>query len=361
MATQDGEDMYSDAGFSLDFGEMDAPPSAALASVSKMKASGTGEAKAIQLHSSGDSNVIDGMPILQIAVPQREKIIANRATKGKADPVKELENAATASNITRVAATLIGHLYDATCLVLHYGALDPDFNSLRLLCRKANDKLSEEQRIPVVFCSKRLPSNGSDVINSNQISSMLLQDVSVCYHITHSSDFDDLADAMATCAEYATEEKISLSDIRLLIIFDRSAGFLLGKLIRDQNDDSIFITAGSGEEAIDPKDRRLNIARRYQPQVEPIDNVSPTLIAKEWEVGIKNHMFRNATFPSVTAESPAKFPLDYFGFVMAYHPFGHSYILAVALLPEKGEQVKKLIEAWVNYQLGTSVRYINAV
>jgi hypothetical protein len=266
-------------------------------------------------------------------------------------------NSATVANIPKLRDAIKIHLDAAPCLIVHYGVIENDFESLVLLARSIAE--DSENEIPVAFCATGM--SGKDFIALENVAATVLNGVSVFYHVEDSVGIRDLGIQLDKCATMARAAKKDISPIHLIVVIDRAAGYVLGGAIRDDSDDRIFITDSSEEDfQIARKANRFELATKYLPQVETMQEASSTIMSKEWEAKMSTHGFRNAHYPS-SAIVQAKFPLDQLGFILAFHPFGMSFVIATALLPEKGQQVKKLLESWVNTVLGTPVRFIRAM
>jgi hypothetical protein len=280
--------------------------------------------------------------ILTVHIAQRELLDPTKGT--------ESSNIATVANITHLAEDVKAHLYEAPCLIIHYGATSPDFLSFVALMRKIATK-----DVPIVCCGQGI--SGKDVITNVEIAKYMMKGVSVAYNVLGMPELEALARQLDLCVKQAVEEKKALSAVRLLIVIDLTACYLLGKAIRDEADDRLFLVDR------DPKDkngtRRCELITKYLPQVESSKEVTPTLICKDWEAAMSTHSFRNAHYPPEAIDRP-KIPLDALGFITAFHPFGPSFIIASALLPNKGPFVKKLLESWVSTILGHPARFIRA-
>lgn len=288
-------------------------------------------------------SVLGGHPLLYTHIAQRECLVAGV-------PLTR-QNTATVANVEKTREMLRGHLVAAPCLIVHYGTYETDFESLMDFGRAVAAESKDE--IPVAFCAAN--ARGKDVIDPKDVPSAILRGVSVFYNISASRDFVTIGDVLSRCAERASTtkpQKLDISPIRLVVVIDRTASYLISQVVRDGNDDKYWLVEGEDSS-------RFNIANSYLPQVEPVQDVASTLVSKDWETKMKTHVFRTSHFPP-SAINSARYPLDQLGFLLAFHPFGASYVVTVALLAEKGMLVRKLYEAWISTTLGTPSRFITS-
>ena len=296
------------------------------------------------LSKSGVPNAIGGRAILTLNVSQRETIDGSDATTPN--------NVASVANVGKTRQEIEGHLRDAPCFIIHYGTYKNDFESLMRFLRKISE--SGDDDIPVAFYAKQ--AAGSDVLTQEKIPDAVLRGVSVVFHVDSLADLKDMKAVFEKVAERAREEKKDISDIRLLMLLDRTACFKIGTSIRDAKDDMMYFNDDDNAEG---NESRLALAMQYLPQIEGFQDLPSTMLMKLWESKMLRHTFRNPHHvPQVV--DPPKFPLDHLGFMLAYHPFGPSFVVATTLLAEKGTMVKRLLEAWVNTYLGTPIRFISA-
>ena len=300
-----------------------------------------------------------------------------------------LSNASTVANIPKLRDELRRHLEEAPCLVIHCGTYQTDFESLIAFATALSDShrpataaataaatASGSSQLPVAFCATE--AKGRYVIGVDSIATALLRGCSVFYHLITAAHAQSLASQLSLCAALAREQKVDISPIRLIIIIDRTATYVISRAIREESEDRAFLadpdsemhrnrtsvslaagsggSGGSGGRAVG---ERMSLVTQYLPQVEPIQTFEPTMMSKEWEARMTVHAFRNSHSPPTTIRD-TRFPLDLLGFFLAYHPFGQSFVLAAALLPEKGPMVRKLLESWVNSILGTPTRFFVA-
>lgn len=286
--------------------------------------------------------------MISMFVSQREKLMTSGGNG--------INNISTVANIPKLGEALKTHLEEAPCLVIHYGDRKCDFETMVIFVRSISAK--SKGNIPIAFYAK--DAKGPDFITVNDVPDRILNGVSVFYHAEDPDEFEAFGAVLSRCATMATEKRLDISPIQFIVVIDRTAGFILGKTIRDEGDDRLFLVdGGEREQGKAQHDKGFELATRYLPQVEAIQEVPPTMIRKEWETKMSTHIFRNAHFPPSAIDS-AKFPLDHLGFFLAFHPFGPSYVIAMSLLPDKGSLVKKLLEAWVSTSLGSPVRFIKA-
>lgn len=300
-----------------------------------------------QSHDLSVDNVIDRL--LVVHVSQRECLSASETLN--------VRNAATVGNIPKLQSELENHLSSSPCLILHYGTYDIDFESMivlgRLIAAKGGGK------IPVAFCvAPNITVSGEDFILADALPDALLNGVSVFFNVQMHSDLRTICAQFGRCAMMARERRLDISSIKFIMIIDRTAGFILGSLIRDEGDDRAYLfdeVRNSG----DSHRQKNDLTTKYLPQVESMQEPKPTLMTKDWEASMLMHAFRNAHCPPTMVEI-AKFPLDQLGFILAYNPFGKSHVIALTLLPDKGVQVKKLLESWINLVIGTPSMFIRA-
>jgi hypothetical protein len=76
-----------------------------------------------------------------------------------------------------------------------------------------------------------------------------------------------------------------------------------------------------------------------------------------WETNASTHEFRNSMTPSILDHECIS-PLGGLTTLLSYSPFGKSGLLGVALLPDRGEQLKQLLEYWLNICIGTPTSWI---
>ena len=319
-----------------------------------------------ELSKCSGSGMMHGQSILTMQVAQREWLNPNGPVSGQGS----IANASTVANIAKLHEELRKHLETIPCLIVHYGAFDGDFESLMLFGRALSKEHNGE--LPVAFCATG--ARGRDVIAPEHVAAAILKGISVFYHVLNQQDFNDLGRQLGICAVQAREEKIDISQVRFILVLDKAAGFVLGKIIRDCEDDRTLLVdeddthksqSSKTEKTVESEakhkvDERFLLSTKYLPQVEALQEIPSTMMNKEWGAKMSMHAFRNAHYPP-TAIEKARPPLDQLGFFLAFHPFGMSYVIAISLLPDKGQLVKKLLESWVSTMLGTPIRFIDAM
>lgn len=285
-----------------------------------------------------DANRILDRPVFSSCIPQREWI-----DKSKGDG---WANAASAANMPKLRDELTKHLLQVPCLVIHCGDFEYDFTSMMHFALGLSD--ASKGKLPVAFCSDE--ARGRRVVGVSEIPNLLLNGCSVFYRLVTPPHANRLAEQLSIFAGLARQRNVSIEPMRLIVVIDKAMSCALASKIRSVEDDRNYV---SYEHAA------ADVTLQYLPQVERNVAVVPTGISKSWETHMEGHIFRN-THQSPTRVSTARFPLDYLGFFLAFHPAGQSYVLANMLLPENGEKVRSLIESWVNAILGTPLRFIAA-
>lgn len=313
---------------------------------------------------------IDGHPILTVNVSQREKLVPD------IEPMTTT-NVASIANISRLRSDIEAHLTETPCMVILFGAFETEFVPLMAFARSVATK--SKGQIPVALCAPNI--TGPDVIGIEMIPSTIIRGVSVFYYAASRDDFFAIRDQFAICARLARESKKDISPIRLLLLLDKAVTLNISKLIRDEGDDQLFLFDDGKErkeerKAINQiqdvdgirrfeatKDEKRMLVTKYFPQVEALQMQAATMVCKEWEATMVGHIFRNSHFPPPAAADSKipKIPLEYLSAILAFHPFGRSFVIANALLPNKGEMVKKLLETWISTTLGTPSRFIHAM
>jgi hypothetical protein len=311
----------------------------------------TGECDPIshELNRCRDPNKVDDQSIFKAHVAQREWI-------NPTSP-KTYVNASSAGNIPSLQNELKRHLETVPCLIIHFGSPQTDFSAIRLFCQHL---VAEHPNgdLPIMFCAASI--QGADVIKVEQIPEMLTIGISIVYNAISNEDLRLLGIQMGQCAKIAREKHLDISEIRVILVIDKAASLILGKTIRDDADDRDYVVDHSNKEYIDVcKKNKFELATKYLPQVEILGETSSSMMMKEWATKMTKHQFRNAHFLP-TAIERAKWPLDQLSFLLSYHPFGMSFVLADMLLPENGQMVKRLLESWVNTFLGNPIRFIQA-
>jgi len=309
----------------MDFGEEDSTANAPLNIASKVE----------RTASFGNSTI--DYQTLTVHISQRETL------DGEGKPT--VKTVSSVANVKKLRETLIKHLNEAPCFIIHYGTYALDFESMMVLGQSvfANSK----GEIPVAFYAPE--AKGKHIIVPDDVPALVLDGCSIFYHIENPLGLEELCKQFDRTVSFALAEKTDLSNFRLIVVIDRTGCFALGSAIRTEiEDQNAFRDINNSD-----------MMTKYLPQVEIMHEVESNLIAKEWETKMNTHMFRGAFVPP-TLTGKAKFPLDHLAFIMAFHPFGSSYALAAPLLPDKGMQVKRLLEAWVNFTLGSPVRFITS-
>jgi len=294
-------------------------------------------------------NKADDQSILKTYVAQREWI-------NPTSP-RTFVNASSAANIPTLRAELKQHLEAVPCLIVHFGSPKTDLAALLTFCRQLVAE-HPDGSLPMAFCATQI--RGSDVIEAGQVPDALTNGISVVFHVEGIEDLKVLGIQLGHCAKIAREKHLDISEMRVILIIDKAASLLLSKVIRDGTDDRDYVVDHKFEEYVDAcAKNKFELVTKYLPQVEIIGETASTMMTKEWATKMAKHQFRNSHYLPTTVEK-AKWPLDQLAFILSYHPFGMSYVLADMLLPEKGQMVKRLLEAWVNTFLGSPIRFIQS-
>ena len=250
---------------------------------------------------------------------------------------------AIVANIAKIRNQIVAHLEHEQCFILYYGHAKTELPEFV--------KLAESVEA-VVLCST--DASAHRTVTAEQVPDALSKGYSVVMCMGGKEGYTQLGIALSGITNF---EDIDCRNIRTIVVIDKTSGFLIGKLVRTPTDDYGYF-ADTQDMSSSGKKFKFEILNKYNPQIIPQGDITPDSIKKKWECEMSCHRFRNSLFPSIYNENPGF--LDNLGFCISYIPFSIPIVYAVTLLPDKGEEAKSLLEAWVNYTIGTLNKFIKA-
>lgn len=320
--------------------------------------SGVGSMHVGEGHPQAQSHIIHGGTDYVVHVAQSAVVL------GTNDPTIIM-------TVPTTAAIVANWIRGEHCILIHYGNTDVEFASIVKLCTQ----LRLKEQVPVLCSSRTYDAAGSTIcIPREDVVGKFMSGESIVVHFVGQSDAIELGQIFAriatSCAQQRgpKEARIDLTKVRFGLLIDTDGGRGIESRILDVATGEQLFMAEYDEDRTKrltkagmptARARRVDsIMTYYKPQVIPSDPPTPSVLQKEWETNAGCHAFRNSIIPPI--QDPALVvPVGGFSALLSSSPFGKSGVVGIAILAERGEQLKYLIEYMINVCLGAPTKWIS--